>query len=56
MSFLETFYFMENIYIQRWLEVLIDFSHFSEVSFCKYFLCVLSSVLNPDLILMWQGS
>lgn len=47
---------MENIYIQRWLEVLIDFSHFSADSFRKYFLCVLSSVLNPDLIFMWQGS
>lgn len=53
MSLLATFYFMENIYIQGCLEVLIGFSHFSAVSFCKYFLLVLSSVPNPDLILMW---
>lgn len=31
MSFFNNIYFMENIYIQGWLEVLIDFSHFSAV-------------------------
>jgi len=53
MSFLATFYFMENIYIQGWLEVLINFSYFNAVGFCKYFLLVLSSAPNSDLILMW---
>lgn len=55
MRFLATFCFLENIYIQGWLEVLIDFSHFSAVAFCKDFFLVLCGVPNLDLILMCKG-